>query len=175
MSKSIKFRNNTYLDTSSIVHSNHAFKEKFQEKIMNVSSNMTEGKWQKLCNIHFDSHIQGEFVFMKIVIGNGNNGEPNQNGYIDLIMQLGWTGSHNGRLGCSAILHPIQSAFSTSNTSIKVISNSNIDYDIWFKSDTYYCKPNYTIEASQRVKVTPKWDKSDNAPSGTECNVAYTS
>ena len=38
MSKSIKFKNNTYLDTSSIVHNKHSFKEKFQENIMNVST-----------------------------------------------------------------------------------------------------------------------------------------
>lgn len=175
MSKSIKFKNNTYLDTSGITHNNHYFNDKFQEKLVNVSSEMSFSRWMKLCNIHFDSHVQGEFVFIKIIIGNGNNGEPAQNAYIDLIMQLGWTGSYNGRLGCSAVLHPIQSAFTTSNTSLKVISNSNIDYDIWFKADATYCRPNYVVEASQRVKVVPKWNTSDSEPSGTACNLAYTS
>ena len=36
MSKAIKFRNNTYLDTSSISHNKHNFKDKFQETKMNT-------------------------------------------------------------------------------------------------------------------------------------------
>ncbi len=174
MSKAIKFKNNTYLDSSSIVHNKHYFAEKFQEGLVNVASNMINGKWMKLCNIHFDSHVQGEFVYMKIMIGNGNNGLPNQNAYIDLIMQLGWTGSESGRLGCSAILHSIQTAFTTTNTSLKVIANSNIDYDIWFRASAIYCRPNYVFEGSQRVRVIPKWVFSDSEPSGTECKLAYT-
>ena len=174
MSKSIQFKNNTYLDTSSIAHNKHSFKEKFQENIMNVSNYMIESNWMKLCNIHFDSHVQGEFVYMKIFIGNGNNGEPTQNAYIELIMQLGWTGSYGGRLGCSAILLPIQSSFTTSNTSIKVIANSNIDYDIWIHVSSFYCKTNYVVEGSSGLKVTPKWNISTEAPTGTECNLSYT-
>lgn len=175
MSKSIKFRNNTYLDTSSIAHNKHSFNDKFQEKLVNVASAMIFSKWMKLCNIHFDSHVQGEFVFIKIMIGNGNNGEPAQNAYIDLIMQLGWIGSCGGRLGCSAILHSIESSFTTSNTSVKVIANSNIDYDVWFTATTNYCKPNYVVEASQRVKVVAKWEISNSEPSGTSCKLSYTS
>ena len=43
-----------------------------------------------------------------VIIGAGNNGNTNQNAYIDLIMQLGWTGSNDGRLGCNAILYPLE-------------------------------------------------------------------
>ena len=83
-------------------------------------------------------------------------------------------GSYGGRLGCSAILHPIQSSFTTSNTSIKVIANSNIDYDIWIHVSSFYCKTNYVVEGSSGLKVTPKWTISTEAPTGTECNLSYT-
>ena len=176
MSKSIKLKNNTYWDSSGIVYNKHLLSDELQKQDMNVNSNMNEKKWQKICNIKFDKHTQGEFVFMKIFIGRGNNGRVDQNAYIDLIMQLGWTGNLNGRFGCNAELHPFNSGFTTSNTELKVIANSNIDYDIWFKNYVeQYCKPNYIINTSKSVLVTPKSELSDTEPTGTECNLSYIS
>lgn len=153
----------------------YAISRKVQEKIMNLG-NMTYNTWEKLCNIKFDTHSQGEFIYMKILIGAGNNGGADQNAYIDLICQLGWTGSYEGRFGCSAELHPFGTTFTTSNTAIKVIANSNIDYDIWFKTDNqYYCRPNYILHTSSKVKVTPLNELSESEPSGTACNLSYTS
>lgn len=172
MSKAIKFRNNTYLDTSSISHNKHNFKDKFQEIKMNTGV-MNNKNWVKICNFKFDNHNQGEFAYFKIFIGAGNNGNTNQNAYIDLIMQLGWTGSNDGRLGCNAILYPLETSFSTSNTNIKVISKSNIDYDLWIYSTQTYCKPNYIANVSERVTVIPKWELSASEPSGTSCSLSY--
>ena len=88
-------------------------------------------------------------------------------------MQLGWTGSNDGRLGCNAILYPLETPFNTSNTNIKVISKSNTDYDLWIYSTQTYCKPNYIANVSERVTVTPKWELSASEPSGTSCSLSY--
>lgn len=149
--------------------------ERIQNPNLNVSPYMMEQRWMKLCNIKFPSHVQGEFAYFKIFIGDGNNGNDTQNAYIELIMQLGWTGSVSGRFGCNAILHPIKTSFTTSNTKIKVLSNSNVDYDIWFTASSYYCRPNYYANTSKRATVTPKWETTTTEPTGTECNLAYTS
>lgn len=175
MSKSIKLKNNNYWDSSSIVYKKHNLQDVIQEGKMNVSPIITNVKWIKLCNIKFDAHKQGEFVFIKIFIGQGNNGRTNQNAYIDLICQLGWTGSLSGRLGCNAELHPFSTSFTTNNTSIKVIANNYIDYDIWFKCGETYCDPNYIVYGSNRVNVSPAWVISSDEPTGTECNLLYTS
>lgn len=143
---------------------------------INVSPSMNGSNWVKVCNISFKKHVQGEFVALKFYIGSGNNARTNQNAYIDLIMQLGWIGDKDGRLGCNAILNPISTGFTTSNTSIKVIYNNRQDYDVWFyTSNTVYCRVNYIAEASSNAVITPKWNLSSSVPTGTECDLEYKS
>lgn len=143
---------------------------------INVAPSMNGSNWVKVCNISFKNHVQGEFVALKFYIGNGNNSNTNQNAYIDLIMQLGWTGSKDGRLGCNAILNPISTGFTISNTSIKVIYNNRKSYDVWFyTSSTTYCRVNYIAEASSNAIITPKWSFSSSAPTGTACDLEYKS
>ena len=132
-------------------------------------------KWIKICNVKFDKHDQGQFIFFKIFIGDGNNGQTNQNAYIDLIGQVGWVGSEDGRLGFNAELHPFKTSFTTSNTQIRVIANNNLDYDIWFKCASLHCKPNYIVSSSNIVKVTPLGNTTSAEPTGPSCQLLYTS
>lgn len=174
MSKSIKLKNETYIDSSSVVHNKHIFKSKFQEKLMNISPRMTEQKWIKLCNIEFDSHKQGEFIYIKIFIGWGQNGEASQLAYIDLYGQQSWVGSKNGRMGCFAVLHNLDSPFTLDNVHLKIISINERNYDIWFKNEGMnYCCPNFFVHSSEKVVTIPKFDLSSNEPSGTECDLTY--
>lgn len=146
---------------------------KIQEQNMNVISNNTNGKWVKICNIKHAYHNQGEFSFIKIFIGDGNNGRVDQNAYIDLICQLGWTGSSNGRYGCNAELHGFLTGFTIDNTKIKVLANSNIDYDVWFYSNQTYNRINYIVNTSKNTIVTTKGELSSTEPTGTECDLSY--
>lgn len=171
--KAIKFKNNIYLDTKGIMHNKKILSDKFQEHNMNVSTTITNSKWIKLCNIKLDYHTQGEFIFIKILIGNGNNGRTDQNAYIDLYMQLGWTGSVGGRPGCNAELHSLDSSVTTFNTNLKIIANSNINYDVWFYINQVYCSPNYIANTSKKAIVTPKFELIDGTPTGTECLLSY--
>ena len=142
----------------------------------------TGSRWRKLCSIRFSDHRQGEFTFLKIFIGAGNNGSGAQEAYIDLIGQQGWTGANGGRAGWLATLHPGVTSFSTSNIQIKVIANSNNNYDIWFYSVQNYCVPNVLFIPS--VKMLAEGTSAgtttcicyptgwtSTSPSGTECNV----
>ena len=134
----------------------------------------TSNKWRRICNIKFIAHNQGEFVRLKIYIGDGNNGEPSQNAYIDLFGQLGWTGSFEGRMGVLAELHPFYTSFTISNTHVKVIANSNIDYDVWLKTDSsYYCRPNVIGSVSNNATLDYSDVWQDDEPIGTECNLSY--
>ena len=134
----------------------------------------TQLKWMKICNVKYRTHSPAEFFNLKLFIGEGYNGSAIQNAYIDLICQLSATGSNGGRFGCKGILHPLLTGFTSNNTQIKIIANSNIDYDIWFyTSKTEYCFPNYIAYGSDLVTVTQKFELSDNAPTGTECNLDY--
>lgn len=133
----------------------------------------SSAKWFKLCNIKFDSHIQGKFAFMQIFISNGNNSADNQIAYIELAMQMGWTGNYNGRIGASALLHKLNSPLTTSNTKIKIITNTNKDYDIWVYVGYAYCRPNYIINGPSDMYVTPSSTSSSTEPSGTACSCSY--
>lgn len=124
----------------------------------------------KLCNVKFDWHRQGEFVSIRIYIGEGNNGNAHQNAFIDLVMQVGWTGENGGRVGCKWELHPGGTTFSMDNCNIIVISNSNIDYDVYFYTNVNYCVPNYSVDCSDLVTVTHEGIVSLTAPTGTACN-----
>lgn len=138
------------------------------------STQRTQLKWMKICNVKYRAHSPAEFFNLKLFIGDGYNGIANQNAYIDLICQLSATASSGGRFGCKGILHPLLTKYTNNNTQIKIIANSNIDYDIWFyNSQNEYCFPNYIAYGSDLVTVTQKFELSDNAPTGTECNLDY--
>lgn len=136
----------------------------------------SSGIYIHLCNLSMDSHVQGRFASFRIYIGRGNNGEVNQNAFIDLILQSGWTGSLDGRVGCTWELHPMlagySGGFNLANTRITVISNSRNDYDIWFSTNITYCKPYYSYEIDNGVTVTHDgFTTSSSEPSGTKCNI----
>lgn len=134
----------------------------------------SNAQWHKLCNVSLNQHEQGEFLYVQIFLGNGNNGGTNQNAYIDLVMQKAWSGSDNGRYGCNAILHQLNSPFTTANTKIKVISNNTLDYDIWIYANVSYCRPNYIVHGTSNAKVTKIATTQSTEPSyGTACNILY--
>ena len=138
------------------------------------STQRTQLKWIKICNVKYRTHSPAEFFNLKLFIGDGYNGNANQDAYIDLICQLASANSNGGRFGCKGILHPLLTSLTSNNTQIKVIANSNVDYDIWFyTSKTEFCFPNYIAYGSELVTVTPKFELSDTAPTGTECNMDY--
>lgn len=141
---------------------------------LKTAPSMIDSGWMKICNIKFNQHNQGEFVYLKIFIGDGNNGETNQNAFIDFTGQLGWTGAYNGRMGCNADLHPQSTSFNTSNVFMKVIANSNIDYDIWLKTTSYYNRPNFLAYGSNQTTIIPSFDKQSYEPSGIACNLYMT-
>lgn len=125
----------------------------------------------RLCNISFNAHTQGEFVGMKIYIGRGNNGAADQQAFIDLSMQLGWTGSNDGRLGCTWELHPMKTTFDLSNVNIIVIANSRTNYDVYLWTSVSYCKPYYVVNCAKSVTITNYGTTSTTAPSGTQCDI----
>lgn len=143
---------------------------------MIVSPRSNNNKWMKICNVKYQTHKQGEFFYLKLFIGYGNNGLVDQNAYIELTCQLAYINDPKvaGRFGCTARLYSLSSPFTTDNTNIKVVANSNVDYDIWFyTSKTQYCFPNYIANGGNLATVTPKFELSDTAPTGTECNLQY--
>lgn len=143
----------------------------------------SSGFYIHLCNLSMESHLQGRFASFRIYIGRGNNGAVNQNAFIDLVLQSGWTGSLDGRVGCVWELHPMLAGYADSgglsvggfnlyNTRIVVISNSRTDYDIWFSTNITYCKPFYSYEIDSGVTVTHDgFTTSSSVPSGTQCNI----
>ena len=142
---------------------------------MVVSPRATNNKWMKICNVKYGTHKQGEFFYLKLFIGDGNNGRTEQNAYINLTCQLSYISDTNaaGRFGCNAVLNSLSSSFTTENTNIKVIANSNVDYDIWFYTSRNYCFLNYIADGGNLATVTPKFELSDTEPTGTECNLDY--
>lgn len=137
----------------------------------------SSGIYIHLCNLSMDSHVQGRFASFRIYIGKGNNGNVNQNAFIDLILQSGWTGSLDGRVGCVWELHPMltgdaSDGFHLGNTRIAVVSNSRTNYDIWFSTNVTYCKPYYSYEIDSGVTVIHDgFTTSSSEPSGTKCNI----
>jgi hypothetical protein len=142
-----------------------------QQQIVSNGTGGTSGVYVKLCNMTFGFHNQGEFANFRIYVGDGNNGRDNQNAFIDLTMQLGWTGNNDGRLGCNWELHPLNTNFDLNNVNIIVIANSNINYDIYLWTDKYYCVPNYTYDCSSNVIITNDGTTSTIYPSGTQCDI----
>lgn len=138
-------------------------------------NNPNTGVWTRVCRIVFYQHVQGEFCSLKIYISDGQNGRINQNAYIDLTMQLGWTGSDEGRLGCNAELHALNSPFTVSNTNIKVIAGNNTDYYVWVYTSNAYNRVNYTANSGVNCNIWDAFTTQSTEPTGTTCNLEYRS
>lgn len=143
--------------------------------VPSVSTSNNSSYWVNVCKVKFSSHSQGEFCKVRLYIGSGNNGDTNQNAYIDIVMQLGWTGSVEGRAGVNAILYELNTAFKISNVSIKVIANSNIDYNIFIKPNVSYCRVNYVAHVSTNCNISNVGTTSTSTPTGTECKLSFVS
>ena len=131
-------------------------------------TNGTSGVYIKLCHISLASHLQGRFNNFKIFIGDGNNGRVDQQAYIDLSLQQGWQGSEGGRFGGTWELHPMKTSFKLSNTNIIVISDTNLEYDVWFYTTIMYCRPSYIYNVDEGTIITHIGNVTQTtAPSGT--------
>lgn len=144
------------------------------ETTMHYNPDMpSTGVWTRVCRIVFNEHVQGEFCYVRIYIAPGQNGYSDQNAYIDLVMQLGWTGSNYGRLGCNAELHAFNSVYTLSNTNIKVIANSNTDYYVWVYTSYAYNRVNYTANSGVNCNIWDAFTTQSTEPTGTACNLEY--
>lgn len=133
--------------------------------------------WHCIGGIDYDYHVQGSFCYVKIILGQGNNGTGNQNAWIDLYMQLGWTGSVDGRFGCYAYYHPGQTnmePFNTGNTQIKVMANSRTSYAIFLYSAWGYSCPNVIAYVPDYAHFI-QHDFWTSNPNGTQCDLIYDS
>lgn len=135
-------------------------------------TNPSTASWTRVCKIYFTTHEQGEFCSIRLYLASGQNGNTNQNAYMDVIMQLGWTGSNEGRAGVIAVLHPLTTNLTTSNVNVKVIANNNREYYLWFYTSLSYCRVNYTANGTSNVSITPYFTNQSTEPTGTACNSA---
>lgn len=133
----------------------------------------TGNRWQRICIIKRAWHNQGSFVFFRIHIGTGNNGYDNQNAFIDLTLQQGWTGENDGRYGGNYILNALNSGFNLSNVKIKVKAINNLNYEVWLFNTNSYCRPCYSYDVDDGVTIEHDGQSfSTSEPTGTLCNVA---
>ena len=143
------------------------------DTFVHTSTGANTGLWCKLANLKYTSHQQGEFTHLKIMIGRGQSSSPTDNAYIDLYMQVGYIHNADGRLGCYALLNPLESSFTTTNTKLKVIFNSNLDYDIWFYTSVSYVRPSVVYSTSKNATITKYYTTQASEPSGTACSLTY--
>lgn len=94
-----------------------------------------------ICHIKKLEHSQGNMYGIRIYEGNGNNGNPNQNTYTEIVFQDGWTGSYSGRPGVTCEYHNLLT--STYTREIIVTYSDNFNYDLWVKGISSYTRPNY--------------------------------
>lgn len=132
----------------------------------------TGSRWQRICIIKRDWHNQGSFVFLRIHIGAGNNGNDNQNAYIDLTLQQGYTGSNDGRYGGNYILNALNTGYNLSKAKIKVKAINNLNYEVWLFNTEPYCRPCYSYDVDDGVTIEHDGQSfSTSEPTGTFCNV----
>lgn len=144
----------------------------FQNLYLCNSNGASNNRWQRLCMLKRTEHSQGSFAFFRIHIGYGNNGGSNQNAFIDLTLQQGYTGSNDGRIGGNYILHPVATSFNLSNINIKVKAIDRNNYEIWFYTTIQYCRPAYSYDVDSGAEITHDGDSfSTSEPTGTMCDI----
>ena len=138
-----------------------------------------------LCDITLTKHYQARFIDFRIYVGDGNNGRTNQNAYIELLLQSGWSGSDNGRFGGYWELHKLGTSFTSSKFDIVVTSDSNLQYSVWlYVNGVGYCKPTYTVWYDREINNDPTNIctithvgnvRQATAPTGTDpnCNIGH--
>ena len=133
----------------------------------------TGNRWQRICIIKRAWHDQGSFVFLRIHLGAGNNGYDNQNAYIDLSLQQGYTGENDGRYGGNYILYALNTSYDLSTAKIKVKAINNLNYEVWLFNSNPYCRPCYSYDVDDGVTIEHDGQSfSTSEPTGTFCNVS---
>lgn len=124
----------------------HLFADSMTRQCASGTGSGTTTAYIKLCDISFTKHYQARFIDFKIYVGQGQNGREDQNAYLELLLQSGWTGSLNGRFGGYWELHKMGTTLTTNNFDIIVTSDSRTKYSVWLKVvEVDYCKPTYTV------------------------------
>lgn len=167
--------NDKYLDvyTDAEFHKNLSANTLQIQHMVSNTENTSSWIYKKLCNIKLTSHQQGRFLFFKIFVASGNNGNDHQQAYINLTLQSGWTGSVSGRFGGSWELFACNSPLTPSQFKIICIAKSgNTDYDLWLGTNQTYCRANYTYSVDSGVTITHASDSTTTEPTGTTCEIS---
>jgi hypothetical protein len=145
----------------------------FQDLRVCESFESTGSRWQRICIIKRTKHVQGSFAFFRLHMGTGNNGRSDQNAFIDLTLQQGWTGEANGGLyGGNYILHPVATEYTLSSAKVKVRAINISTYEIWFYTAFPFCKVSYSYDADDMTIIEHDGQSfSTSEPTGTFCNV----
>lgn len=144
----------------------------FQNMYACNTNNATGSMWLRLCTIKRPTHSQGSFAFFRIHFGKGNNGNTNQNAFIDLSLQQGWTGANGGRYGGNYVLYPFKSPFNLNNVKLIVTSIDLYTYEVWFWTTSTYCRPSYSYDVDSGVTIEHDGNTfSTTEPTSTKCNI----
>ena len=133
--------------------------------------------YSKLANIKFASHRQGETCAFRVFLSDGQNGRDNQEAYMDIIGTLGWTGSDGGRAGWNVSLDRLMVGTDVhfDSLDVKVVCNSNIDYDIYVGTKKkYVCfATSAWVPYNSTLDIITGANWSETPPSGNLCNVGF--
>ncbi len=175
----LEVRGNAYANGSRLIERNFSAYTSF----CGGTSGSTTDRWFKLGHLKFTAHSQGKMVWLRVLIGIGNNGNNNQQAFLDLFGQLGWTGSNGGRAGWSSVYNPCFTGSSASTVQPKIIvTNNPLEYDIWlhFKSNNYCTTSTMLMPIGQsdnnwQTAWTPNTsaDWTSTEPSGTACACSF--
>lgn len=161
-----------------------AFKETVLIGKQTEVSGNNSSQWAKLCHIKLKEHHQGNMIWIRILLGFGNNGTSTQVSMADLFLQQGWTGTLNGRLGGNYIYYPLSTSYQT--LSIKVISTNagtspELEYDVWIKENGTYNAKAFIVFTDGRYidSIIDDGTRQASEPTGTACSlqggrIAYT-
>lgn len=161
------------INANNITASGNISAKTFQNMYACDSTGTTGSRWLRLCTIKRPTHSQGSFAFFRIHFGNGNNGRIDQNAFIDLTLQQGWTGENGGRYGGNYVLYPFKSSFNLSNVKLIVTSIDLYTYEVWFWTTSTYCRPSYSYDVDSGVTIEHDGTTfSTTEPTSTKCNIS---
>ena len=104
-----------------------------------TNSNNAQPCWIHLCSIKKVIHTQGNMYSIRVLFGDGNNGQAKQNVFADILFQDGWTGSLDGKPGVSCEFHNISNT-NLHNVIIKVPAKDVNNYDLWIYKPVNYSR-----------------------------------
>lgn len=168
MGKSIKLKDNNYLDSSSVVYQHTSADEILKRGMWYKTPNTSGVQWYKLGTVKILNQL--DVCYIKCFTGEGQNGESRQNCIIDIMIKKGWQSepSTTKYVGCTYTIYNMANENINSGARVKIMCTEVGYIDVWVKYPANYSGASFNVDGNYESFTVSDEFQADEPTKGTE-------